>query len=199
MTQLYLSPTSIGVKYQWPCQKGCQNNAVLFSSFSETTLQHFIEKSCQEVQDDSYADAEEEGRRREHEMRGRGVVEEKVESQDLVEKGAQEEEEVEERKEEGGLKSIEAIAIKLVSSAEQERRGSREEPIEEEEEERRNNIMEKKEEGGADIATDVNNSNDNTNENVFRCSNAMLKTLSTTVSEPVLLSASGCNPGRKSV
>ena len=157
-----------------------------------------MENSCQEVQDDSYADAEEEGRRREHEMRGRGVVEDKVESQDLVEKGAQEEEEEEERKEEGGLKSIEAIAIKLVSSAEQERRGSREEPIEEEEE-RRNNIVEKKEEEGADIATDVNNSNHNTNENVFRCSNAMLKTLSTTVSEPVLLSASGCNPGRKSV
>ena len=151
------------------------------------------------MQDDSYADAEEEGRRREHEMRGRGVVEDKVERPDLEEKGAQEEEEeVVERKDEGGLKSIEAIAIKLVSSAEQERRGSQEEPMEEEE--RKNNIMEKKEEEGADITTDAkNDSIDNTNENVFRCSNAMLKTLSTTVSEPVLLSASGCNPGRKSV
>ena len=127
------------------------------------------------MQDDSYADAEEEGRRRETEMR----------EAEMEEKGTQGEE-VEERKEEGGLKSIEAIAIKLVSSAEQERRGSREEPMEEEEED-------KGEE--ADIAKDGKN---DSNENVFRCSNAMLKTLST-VSEPVLLSASGCNPGRKSV
>ena len=130
------------------------------------------------MQDDSYADAEEEGRRRETEMR---------EEREVEEKGTQEEE-VGERKEEGALKSIEAIAIKLVSSAEQERRGSREEPMEEEE------LGEDKGEE-ADIATDGKN---DSNENVFRCSNAMLKTLST-VSEPVLLSASGCNPGRKSV
>ena len=133
------------------------------------------------MQDDSYADAEEEGRRRETEMR-----EERGREAEMEEKGTQGEE-VEERKEEGGLKSIEAIAIKLVSSAEQERRGSREEPMEEEEE-----LGEDKRE---DIATDGKN---DSNENVFRCSNAMLKTLST-VSEPVLLSASGCNPGRKSV
>ena len=80
-------------------------------------------------------------------MRGRVAVE-KVEErgtleqeEDKVEK--EEGEEVEERKEEGGLKSIEAIAIKLVSSAEQERRGSREEHIEEQE---RKNEMEKKKE-----------------------------------------------------
>ena len=133
------------------------------------------------MQDDSYADAEEEGRRRETELR-----EERGREAEMEEKGTQGEE-VEERKEEGGLKSIEAIAIKLVSSAEQERRGSREEPMEEEEE-----LGEDKRE---DIATDGKN---DSNENVFRCSNAMLKTLST-VSEPVLLSASGCNPGRKSV
>ena len=134
------------------------------------------------MQDDSYADAEEEGRRRETEMR-----EERGREEEMEEKGTQGEE-VEERKEEGTLKSIEAIAIKLVSSAEQERRGSREEPMEEEE------LGEDKREE-ADIATDGKN---DSNENVFRCSNAMLKTLST-VSEPVLLSASGCNPGRKSV
>ena len=115
----------------------------------------------------------------------------------MEEKGVEKEGEVEERKEEGGLKSIEAIAIKLVSSAEQERRGSREEPMEEEEEERKNELENEEKE---DVDTDTkNDSTGNTNENVFRCSNAMLKTLPT-VSEPVLLSASGCgNPGRKSV
>ena len=94
-------------------------------------------------------------------------------------------EEVHDRKDEGGLKSIDAIAIKLVSSAEQERRGSQEEEKEGAREEK--NSME--EEQTEDVTS---------NENVLRCSSAMLKTLSN-VSEPVLLSA-GCNPGgRKSV
>ena len=97
-------------------------------------------------------------------------------------------EEVHDRKDEGGLKSIDAIAIKLVSSAEQERRISQEEEKEEKEGEREEkNQME--EEHTEDVTS---------NENVLRCSSAMLKTLSN-VSEPVLLSA-GCNPGgRKSV
>ena len=128
---------------------------------------------------------------------GREGEENNKERQEMEEKVVQEGE-VEERKEEGGLKSIEAIAIKLVSSAEQERRGSREEPMEEEEEERKNEL-ENEEKEDVDTDTTKNDSNGNTNENVFRCSNAMLKTLPT-VSEPVLLSASGCaNPGRKSV
>jgi len=89
------------------------------------------------------------------------------------------------RKDEGGLKSIDAIAIKLVSSAEQERRGSQEEEKEDEGEEKN----QREEEQTEDVTS---------NENVLRCSSAMLKTLSN-VSEPVLLSA-GCNPGgRKSV
>ena len=140
------------------------------------------------MQDDSYADAEEEGKRREHEMKvekGREV--EEKESRKTVEEKGDGGDLVEERKEEGGLKSIEAIAIKLVSSAEQGRRGSREEPLEKEEE------MEE-EDVGTDAKTDVDG---NTNENVFRCSNAILKALPP-ASEPVLLSA-GCNPGRKSV
>ena len=136
------------------------------------------------MQDDSYADAEEEGKRREHEMKeekGREV--EEKESRKTVEEKGDGGDLVEERKEEGGLKSIEAIAIKLVSSAEQGRRGSREEPLEKEEED-----------VGTDAKTDIDG---NTNENVFRCSNAILKALPP-ASEPVLLSA-GCNPGRKSV
>ena len=143
------------------------------------------------MQDDSYADAEEEGKRREHEMKEEKVreVEEKESRKAVEEKERQGDggDLVEERKEEGGLKSIEAIAIKLVSSAEQGRRGSREEPLEKEEE------MEE-EDVGTDAKTDIDG---NTNENVFRCSNAILKALPP-ASEPVLLSA-GCNPGRKSV
>ena len=144
------------------------------------------------MQDDSYADAEEEGKRREHEMKvekGR-EVEEKESRKAVEEKERQGGDLVEERKEEGGLKSIEAIAIKLVSSAEQGRRGSREEPLEKEEEKEE---MEE-EDVGTDAKTDIDG---NTNENVFRCSNAILKALPP-ASEPVLLSA-GCNPGRKSV
>ena len=146
------------------------------------------------MQDDSYADAEEEGKRREHEMKeekGR-EVEEKESRKAVEEKERQGDggDLVEERKEEGGLKSIEAIAIKLVSSAEQGRRGSREEPLEKEEEKEE---MEE-EDVGTDAKTDIDG---NTNENVFRCSNAILKALPP-ASEPVLLSA-GCNPGRKSV
>ena len=143
------------------------------------------------MQDDSYADAEEEGKRREHEMKeekGREV--EEKESRKTVEEKGDGGDLVEERKEEGGLKSIEAIAIKLVSSAEQGRRGSREEPLEKEEEKEE---MEE-EDVGTDAKTDIDG---NTNENVFRCSNAILKALPP-ASEPVLLSA-GCNPGRKSV
>ena len=142
------------------------------------------------MQDDSYADAEEEGKRREHEMKeekGR-EVEEKESRKTVEEKERQGDggDLVEERKEEGGLKSIEAIAIKLVSSAEQGRRGSREEPLDKAEME--------EEDVGTDAKTDIDG---NTNENVFRCSNAILKALPP-ASEPVLLSA-GCNPGRKSV
>ena len=141
------------------------------------------------MQDDSYADAEEEGKRREHEMKeekGREV--EEKESRKTVEEKGDGGDLVEERKEEGGLKSIEAIAIKLVSSA--GRRGSREEPLEKGEEKEE---MEE-EDVGTDAKTDIDG---NTNENVFRCSNAILKALPP-ASEPVLLSA-GCNPGRKSV
>ena len=144
------------------------------------------------MQDDSYADAEEEGKRREHEMKeekGR-EVEGKESRKTVEEKERDGGDLVEERKEEGGLKSIEAIAIKLVSSAEQGRRGSREEPLEKEEEKEE---MEE-EDVGTDAKTDIDG---NTNENVFRCSNAILKALPP-ASEPVLLSA-GCNPGRKSV
>merc|ERR1719270_733661 len=74
--------------------------------FSNFDVNPFLQTTFkQEVQDDSYADAEEEGRRKEQEI---SMERERVEEDKEDKEDKEEMEEVHDRKDEGGLKSIDA-------------------------------------------------------------------------------------------